>query len=132
MASSDSSSEAGSVSLTREAIVGAFAALDRELEARGATAEICLFDGTVMVLAFAARASTKDADAIFQPAALVRELARRVAESFGLPADWLNDGVKAWISALPSAGMRAVLLLESPGPFRSRNLFVSANALNRA
>lgn len=34
--------------------------------------------------------------------------------------------------ALPWAGMRAVLLLESPGPFRSRNLFVSANALNRA
>lgn len=99
MAASDSSSEAGSVSLTREAIVGAFAALDRELEARGATAEICLFGGTVMVLAFAARTSTKDVDAIFQPAALVRELARRVAESSGLPADWLNDGVKVWISA---------------------------------
>jgi hypothetical protein len=34
--------------------------------------------------------------------------------------------------ALPWAGLRTVLLLESPAPFRSRNLFVSANALCRA
>ncbi len=33
--------------------------------------------------------------------------------------------------ALPWASLRAVLLLESPAPFRARNLFVSANALTR-
>ncbi len=34
--------------------------------------------------------------------------------------------------AHPGAVLRATLLAESPGPFRERNLFVSANALSRA
>ena len=52
-----------------------------------------------MVLAFNARVTTKDVDAIFQPAALVREMARQVAETRGLTADWLNDGVKGFVSS---------------------------------
>ena len=51
-----------------------------------------------MVLAFTARLATKDVDALFQPAQAIRELARNIAEEQQLSPDWLNDGVKGFIS----------------------------------
>jgi hypothetical protein len=52
-----------------------------------------------MVLAFAARVRTKDVDALFRPAQLIRRLAAQLASDQQLPANWLNDGVKGFISA---------------------------------
>lgn len=85
--------------LTREAILRALQTLSDGLGKQGVTGEICLFGGTVMVLAFTARLTTKDVDALFQPAQTIRDLARRIAEEQRLPADWLNDGVKGFVSA---------------------------------
>jgi hypothetical protein len=64
-------------------------------------------------------------------AATAEELARR----FTLPQpDWTGGEDwrlrRPWF-AVPYASVRAVLLLESPAGFRSRNLFVSENALSR-
>lgn len=86
-------------SLTREEILAALRALSGELGKQNVTGEICLFGGTVMVLAFTARLSTKDVDAVFQPAHTIRELALCVAEEQHLPLNWLNDGVKGFVSA---------------------------------
>jgi len=83
----------------RAAMVKAFQEVSDELGRRGATGELCLFDGTVMVLAFAARPSTTDVDAIFQPTQVIRDVARQVGEANQFPGDWLNDGVKGFISA---------------------------------
>lgn len=88
-----------SSALTREQILRALEALSAELGAAGVSGEVCLFGGSVMVLAFAARVATKDVDALFLPAPLIRDLARRVGESQHLPADWLNDGVKGFLSS---------------------------------
>jgi hypothetical protein len=85
--------------LTREAILRALGSLSEELGREGVVGELCLFGGTVMVLAFTARLATKDVDALFQPATLIRDLARSIAEEQHLPADWLNDGVKGYVSA---------------------------------
>jgi hypothetical protein len=85
--------------LTQEAILAALGELSDELGQQGVTGEICLFGGTVMVLAFAARLSTRDVDAIFQPVQLVREIARRIGERQHLPQNWLNDGVKGYVSS---------------------------------
>jgi hypothetical protein len=85
--------------LTREAIVDALSALSKELGKQGVIGELCLFEGIVMVLAFNARLSTKDVDDIFHPTTLTRELVRRIGEQRQLPPDWLNDGVKGFVSA---------------------------------
>ena len=87
----------GSV-LSREQILRALQSLADQLGQQGVMGEVCLFGGTVMVLAFTARLTTKDVDALFQPAQTIRELARRVADEQRLPADWLNDGVKGFLS----------------------------------
>ncbi len=52
-----------------------------------------------MVLAFRARSATKDVDAIFQPADVIRDAAAAVQQEQGLPEAWLNDGAKGFLSA---------------------------------
>lgn len=51
-----------------------------------------------MVLVFDARESTRDVDAVFRPKTEVREAARAVSQKLDLPEDWLNDGVKGFVS----------------------------------
>ena len=96
---SENEKAAASTSLTRDDIVRGLQSLSDHLGEQGVIGELCLFGGAAMVLAFTARLSTKDVDAVFQPAQTVRDLARRIADDQGLPADWLNDGVKGFISA---------------------------------
>lgn len=91
--------KAAGATLTRETILRGLQSLSDELGKRGVTGEACLFGGTVMVLAFSARVATKDVDALFQPTQTIRDLARRIAIEQRLPVDWLNDGVKGFISA---------------------------------
>ncbi len=86
-------------SLSREVILKAFQEMSEGLARRGASGEICVLGGTVMVLAFAARLSTKDVDAIFQPAEIIREVAREVGEEHGFPPNWLNDAAKGFVSS---------------------------------
>lgn len=88
----------GSV-LTREAILRALSSLSDRLGEQGVTGELCLFGGRVMVLAFTARLSTRDVDALFEPTPLIRDLAGRIGQEQSLPTDWLNDAVKGFLSA---------------------------------
>ena len=85
--------------LTREQILRVLQSLSDKLRDQNVVGEVCLFGGTVMVLAYNARLSTKDVDAVFQPSAAIRSAAAAVAQEEDLPDHWLNDGVKGFISA---------------------------------
>ncbi|HEX5387093.1 MAG TPA: hypothetical protein VFW66_10360 [Gemmatimonadales bacterium] len=87
------------VTLTRTDIHRLFDLLDAELAGEGADGEIYLVGGAVMCLALNARAATRDVDAFFRPAALIRQAAARVAARAGVPDDWLNDAVKGFLSS---------------------------------
>ena len=67
--------------MKKEEIVEALKALNEELAAQGTNAEICLYGGTSMVLAFNARLSTEDVDAVFHPKDAVRLAAESVSEA---------------------------------------------------
>lgn len=86
------------IKLTKADIVRLLELLNAELMAGEVHGEVYLVGGAVMCLALDARAATRDLDAFFRPARLIREAAARVAVKAGVPDSWLNDAVKAYLS----------------------------------
>ena len=72
--------------------------LNDELQKRNVKGEICMVGGAVMCLCYGSRISTMDIDAIFEPKMIIYECAKIVADKHDLPVDWLNDGVKGFLS----------------------------------
>lgn len=83
--------------ITQKQMQRLFAKLNEKLKNKNQKGEIGLVGGAVMCLVYNARASTKDVDAIFEPAQIMRKLAEEIASEEALPKDWLNDGAKAYI-----------------------------------
>lgn len=86
------------MALSREEILRLLHLLNEELAAAGVMGQVNLAGGAVMCLAFGARPSTRDVDAVFEPAGAVLDAALRVAAREGVRDTWLNDAVKAHTS----------------------------------
>ncbi len=85
--------------LTREEIEGALRQLDtRALEA-GVHVDLAVYGGAAMVIAFNARQATKDVDAVIRGEPdFLRKAVVEIAQERNWPEDWLNDGVKGFLS----------------------------------
>jgi len=85
----------------RTEIVRALTALGQRLADRDVVGELYVVGGAAIALAFDERRATRDVDAVFEPKLIVYEEAAVVAGELGLPAEWLNDGVKLLAGADP-------------------------------
>lgn len=85
------------IAMNKQEIIQCLRELDQELSRLEVKGEVCLYGGAVLCMVFEARPSTKDVDAIFHPADVIRKAADKVAQAHDLPMDWLNDAVKGFV-----------------------------------
>jgi hypothetical protein len=85
--------------LNRDSLESAFAGLGRKARDADKIVEIAVYGGSALVLTLPGRVATKDVDAVIdRDADWLRQAAAELAEQRGWPRDWLNDGVKGWLS----------------------------------
>jgi hypothetical protein len=99
--------------LDRVAIEDAFRRLGDRLARRGVVADLYIFGGAAMALAYDARRATRDIDAIFQPHGIVLDEARAVADELGRPHWWLNEQAGAYVA--PGGDPAAPRIFDHPG-----------------
>ena len=99
--------------LDRAAIENALGRLGDRLAKRGVIADVYIFGGAAMALAYDARRATRDIDAVFHPHGVVQEEARAVAEELGLPTWWLNEQASVYVA--PGGDAAAARVFDHPG-----------------
>jgi hypothetical protein len=91
---------ASSKSFDKAAIELAFERLGELAREAGKIVEISVYGGSALVLTTEYRIGTQDVDAVFEnDGKFIRQAAAIVAEEFGWNSDWINDGVKGFLSA---------------------------------
>jgi hypothetical protein len=84
----------------RDTLRQALIELGRRAHAEGKTVEISIYGGSALMLTYDWRAATRDVDAVFEAdRSTVRRLAAEIAHDNEWDLDWLNDGVKGYLSA---------------------------------
>ena len=98
--------------MDRQEIIATLEALAALLHERGVDGEMYVVDGAAIALAYDARRSTRDIDAVFEPKRAVYEAAAVLAEQRDLPIGWLHDAVKGFLAG---PDPQAAPVLERPG-----------------
>lgn len=84
--------------LSKQDILKYFEQINIRLAKENKYGEILIAGGAALTLVFNARQSTYDIDAIFRPKEDMRAIIKSMAEEYNINEDWLNDGVKGFIT----------------------------------
>lgn len=76
-------------------------------------ADLYVFGGAAMALAYDSRRATRDVDALFKPHGIVLEEAQAVAGELGLPPWWLNEQASSYVA--PGGDAAASRVFDHPG-----------------
>lgn len=77
----------------------AFERIGQMAVAAGKVVEISVYGGSALVLSLNHRPATRDVDGVFEKdRSFIRRATEIVAAEFGWQSDWLNDGVKGFLS----------------------------------
>lgn len=98
--------------MDRREILALLTELAARLNARAVEGEMYVVGGAAIALAFDARRSTRDIDAVFEPKGVIYEVAAAMATERELPPGWLNDAVKGFLGGDDPTAVR---VLELPG-----------------
>jgi len=95
--------------LSKDDILRGLRALDLKARKAGVLVDISIYGGAALSLVFNARPATRDVDAVVHGhPQFLRKAAAEIAEDEGWPTDWLNDGVKGFVSANEKMEMMAL------------------------
>ena len=85
--------------LTRDALHEAFMELGTLARAEGKVIDLAVYGGSALMLASNFRETTRDVDGVVSAdQSLIDRLAATIAVNRGWPTDWLNDGVRTYLS----------------------------------
>jgi hypothetical protein len=98
----------GSHAFDRSVLEFALAELGRRCHAAGRTVEIAIYGGSAILLILNNRIATRDVDGVFEKDKnFLKRLATDMANEFGWNDNWLNDGVKGFLSVIDgSSGVK--------------------------
>ncbi|MBN8991166.1 MAG: hypothetical protein J0H42_23205 [Rhizobiales bacterium] len=83
----------------RATLEHALAELGQRAFAAGRTVEIAIYGGSALLLTLNRQINTGDVDAVFEGNKdFIKKLAAEMAGEFAWDENWLNDGVKGWLS----------------------------------
>lgn len=99
--------------ITKDKLLEIFKEINEELKQNDVSGEICVVGGAAMALAFNARLSTHDVDAIFSPKMDVQISAIDIGKKHGLDVDWLNDAVRVFMPDVTPKSKKIILKLSN-------------------